>query len=335
MAANTVDSTPKVEFAPEDTVDDSHVHFDDGYKIAFAEIASLFEDIQADLRIITDRADDRKKGVYIRDADTVANNPANIAQAARMYNSLQQSGKLDMINAELGNPADLSNTSDANFNIVKNTSSTKQSSSSSYRQSPGYGNTSAITGTDDIKYYEDTVPLDKVKLKTGSGAGSIKYGMEEIRNLPIQAELFNILETAASTAGVNVLISAGGQVPISEGGIDGKNRYDSNRFDKGFAAEVILTIDVAGGTERLDTTNQDHLPIMLKFAEACRDAGATAIAMGNGYKDNIVIHVDIAWKGQTLGVLTKILPDRYWGGGPNAEAPLYLQELMEPRDNTA
>ena len=111
--ANTVTSQPTTETAPEDLTGDTHIHYDVGYKAAFDEIASLFQDIQTDLRIITDRADDRAKGVYQRQADTVANNPANIAQAARDLVNLQQSGILDLVNAEAGNPTNLGNTSAA------------------------------------------------------------------------------------------------------------------------------------------------------------------------------------------------------------------------------
>ena len=77
----------------------------------------------------------------------------------------------------------------------------------------------------------------------------------------------NILETAAQTAGVNVTITSGGQVPVREGGINGKNRTGSNRHDKGFAADV-QTLDGTG--TRLDTTDPKQLAIILKFVEACK-----------------------------------------------------------------
>ena len=97
-----VASAPKTETAPEDLTGDTHVHFDDGYKAQFAEIASLFENIESDVRVITDRLDDEAKGVYVRDADTVANNPANIAAQAALEQNLQETGVIDFVNAELG-----------------------------------------------------------------------------------------------------------------------------------------------------------------------------------------------------------------------------------------
>ena len=340
--ANTVDSTSKLETGPGQV--DTHVHYDLGYKAAFAEIASLFEDIQADLRIITDRADDRTKGSYVREADTVANNPANIAQAAAQYVNLQDTGMLDMINAEIGNPTNLGNTSAANYNAIRNSNTSAggfRGGSSATAQSAGYGGgaSTAIVGEDGTTYYEGTVPLDQVTTASGTGEGYVTYAMAGSRTLPIQAELMNILRTAAQAAGVNVAITSGGQVPASEGGVNGRNRTGSNRHDKGYAADVRLT---DGNGTRLYTNDPAQLAILLKFAEECRNAGATGIGMGNGYMSNGNVHVDIAWKGQQAGVISGILSNRYWGGGESAglststaNAPQYLASLMSPRDNTA
>ena len=340
--ANTVDSTSKLETGPGQV--DTHVHYDLGYKAAFAEIASLFEDIQADLRIITDRADDRTKGSYVREADTVANNPANIAQAAAQYVNLQDTGMLDMINAEIGNPTNLGNTSAANYNAIRNSNTSAggfRGGSSATAQSAGYGGgaSTAIVGEDGTTYYEGTVPLDQVTTASGTGEGNVTYAMAGSRTLPIQSELMNILRTAAQAAGVNVAITSGGQVPASEGGVNGRNRTGSNRHDKGYAADVRLT---DGNGTRLYTNDPAQLAIMLKFAEECRNAGATGIGMGNGYMSNGNVHVDIAWKGQQAGVISGILSNRYWGGGESAglststaNAPQYLASLMSPRDNTA
>lgn len=338
--ANTVDSTPKRETGPGQV--DTHVHYDIGYKAAFAEIASLFEDIQADLRIITDRGDDRSKGIYQRQADTVANNPANIAQAARDYVNLQQSGVLDLVDAEVGNPTNLGNTSSANYNAIRNTTTNAGGfvGGTQYNaQTPSYGGgeSTAITGANGTTYYEGSVPLDQVTPTNGTGRGNVSYAMGGVRNLPIQAQLWNILETAAKSAGVDVEITSGGQVPVSEGGINGRNRTGSNRHDKGFAADVRVFTGTGASRARLYTTNQEQLAIMLKFAQACRDAGATGIGMGNGYMGNGNIHVDIAWLGQQQGLINGVLSNRYWGGSPTntANAPTYLAGLMQTRDNTA
>ena len=318
--------------------DHVHIDYDLAHKACLAEIASLFEDIQADLRIITDRADDRSKGVYQRDADTIANNPANIAQAAAAYVNMQNSGMLDMINAEVGNPTNLGNTSAANYNAIRNTNTNSggyQGGTADTRQNAGYGGGStAIIGEDGTTYYEGSVPKDQIELKSGSGVGNVTYANSGKRNLPIQTELMNILKTAGAAAGVDVVITSGGQVPVSEGGVNGVNRTGSNRHDKGYAADVRV---LDGDGTRLYTNNQEQLAILLKFVEECRNAGATAVGMGNGYMSNGNVHVDIAWKGQQAGVISGILSNRYWGGSKptnTASAPKYLVDTMAPRDNT-
>jgi hypothetical protein len=319
-----------------------HIDYDLAHKACLAEIASLFEDIQADLRIITDRGDDRSKGIYQRDADTVANNPANIAEAARNYVNLQQAGILDLCNAEVGNPTNLGNTSAANYNAIRNTTTNSggfRGGTSFNAQTPSYGGgpSTAIVGKNAQTYYEGSVPLDQITTANGTGEGNVTYAMGGVRNLPIQTQLFNILQTAAQEAGVDVEITSGGQVPASEGGINGRNRTGSNRHDKGFAADVRVFTGTGTGRTRLYTNNQEQLAIMLKFAQACRDAGATGIGMGNGYMNNGNIHVDIAWLGQQQGLISGVLSNRYWGGSPTntANAPTYLASLMETRDNVA
>ena len=336
--ANIVSSTPTTETAPEDLTGDTHIHYDVGYKAAFSEIASLFEDIQTDLRIIADRGDDRAKGIYQRQADTVADNPANIAQAARDLVNLKQSGILNLVNAEAGNPTNLGNTSAANYNALRNTSNNAggfRGGNTQSGQSAGYGGgeSTAIVGENGQTYYEGSVPQDQIELQSGSGVGNVTYANSGKRNLPIQAELMNILRTAGTAAGVDVVITSGGQVPKSEGGVNGVNRTGSNRHDKGYAADCRV---LDGDGTRLYTNNQAQLAILLKFVEECKNAGATAVGMGNGYMSNGNVHVDIAWKGQQAGVISGILSNRYWGGSSptnTASAPQYLVDTMTPRDN--
>jgi len=326
--------------------DHTHIDYDLAHKACLAEIASLFEDIQADLRIITDRADDRSKGMYVRSADTVANNPANIAAAAANLVNLQTSGILDLVNAEVGNPTDLGNTSSANYNAIRNSNTSPggfTGGPSSTAQNAGYGNSvPGFEGEDGTVYYENNLPLEEITPTSGTAEGNVYYAMAGSRTLPIQSELMNILRTAAQAAGVDVEITSGGQVPTNEGGVVGVNRTGSNRHDKGYAADVRIFTGVEKEKTQLFTVDPEQLAIMIKFAEACRDAGATGIGMGNGYMSNGNIHVDIAWKGQQSGAISGILSNRYWGGGASTgtstgtdNAPVYLATLMEPRNNTA
>lgn len=325
--------------------DHVHIDYDLAHQACLAEIASLFEDIQADLRIITDRFDDQNKGVYVRQADKVACNDANIAQQAAMVQSLRESGVLDQVNAEIANPSNFGNTSPANYSTLRNTGGSGNGfvgGSTQNSQSPGYSGSQFIT-TEDGR----TVPLTGADdtafpRATGEGKGIIVYGNQGTkRALPIQQELWDLLETAAKAAGVDGIITSGGQVPASRGGINGRNRTGSNRHDEGFAADIALyTPDIRG--RRLSFRSQDDLPILLKFMEACRDAGATGMGAGNGYMEDNVIHVDIAWKGQQAGIISGVLPSRYWGGGESAgletttaNSPQYLVTLMAPAVNTA
>ena len=330
---------PDVDTRPGSSPPDHvHIDYDLAHQACLAEIASLFEDIQADLRIITDRGDTRAKGIYTRQADTVVPNPANIAAAAAQYVNLQDTGMLDMINAEVGNPTNLGNTSAANYNAIRNSNTNAggfRGGRTATAQNAGYGAgaSTAIVGEDGNTYYEGTVPLDQVETRSGSGVGNVTYAMAGSRTLPIQTELMNILQTAGAAAGVDIVITSGGQVPANEGGVSGRNRTGSNRHDKGYAADVRV---LDGDGTRLYTNNPDQLAILLKFAEECRNAGATGIGMGNGYMSNGNVHVDIAWKGQQAGVISGILSNRYWGGSSptnTASAPQYLVDIMETRDN--
>jgi hypothetical protein len=338
-----VASTPKTETAPEDVVGDTHVHFDDGYKTQFAAIASLFEDMEADLRVITDRLDDESKGAYVRDADTVANNPANIAMQAALEQNLKESGIQDFVNAELGSPTNFANTSATNFSSLRNSGLRGggfQGGTNAQRAAPGYAGSPAITNqAGQTVQLTDAQLADIVEAK-GEATGNVRYGNQGgKRNLPIQQQLMDILDTAASEAGVDIIITSGGQVPKSEGGVSGVNRTGSNRHDKGYGADVALyTPDF--NVRQLQGANPSDLAIMMKFMRAARDAGATGIGQGNGYMGNNVIHVDIGWIGQQQGAISGVISTRTWGGGDStgtstnyANAPSYMKELMAPRSN--
>ena len=337
-----VPSTPLQETAPEDLTGDTHVHFDDGYKQQFAEIASLFEDIESDVRIITDRLDDEAKGAYVRSADTVANNPANIAAQAALEQNLRQSGIQEFVNAELGNPTDFGNTSTGNFSSLQNSGGVGGAIGGTGGQvrPAGYGGAPTITTQSGETVNISQAALGDIVEASGEATGNVRYGNQgSKRNLPIQQQLMDILDTAAQEAGVDVIITSGGQVPVSEGGQNGVNRTGSNRHDKGYGADVALyTPDFNG--RQLQGGNPDDLAIMMKFMRAARDAGATGIGQGNGYMNDNVIHVDIGWIGQQQGAITGVIATRTWGGGSStgtstnyANAPQYMKELMSPRSN--
>ena len=339
MVAKTVDSTATLEYAAENTVDDSHKHYDVGYKFAFAEIASLFEEIRDDMAIIKDRLDDRQKGFHVREADVVAGNPANIANQAAMVNSIRQSGLEAVINQEIQNPTNFADTSVNGYGGVTNSGTTGGMIGSEQPSTTGYGQQSSVTNPSTGQ----AVPLDEAELAaltpTGSNAeGNVVVNPKGSRSLGIRPELLEILQTAAQASGVDVEVTSGGQVPESRGGVDGVNRTGSNRHDLGYGADVL--IKDGNGTRLKVNSSPEQLAIVIKFLEACRDAGATGIGAGKGYMSDQTYHVDIAWLGQQRGDISGVLSNRYWGGGSSrgiststANTPTWLAQLMAPRDN--
>lgn len=329
----------------------SHLHFDDGYKLHFGEIASLFEDIQADMRIITDRATSITKGLYKRDTDTIAPNAANQVLQGAMEQVMDSAGVLDLINAELGAPTNFADLKPGNFASVQNAGPGGYVGGMGNERVPGFAGSGTVPTKDGV--YDATgnpkrpQDLNLAELEgsplapNGAATGNVKYGNQgSTRNRPIQQELMDILSSAASAASVDVLITSGGQLRQQDGGIKGVTRTGSCRHDNGFGADVALFKDGFQG-QQLSSRNPEDLRIMMTFMKACRDNGATGIGQGNGYMSDRTIHVDISWPAQAAGKINKILPTRTWGGGKStntktryANAPQYMKDLMGPRSNT-
>lgn len=322
-----------------DADEHSHVHYDDGYKLHFGEIASLFEDMQADIRIITDRATTQAKGLYTRDADTIAPNAANIALQAAAEVNYESSGVLAQLNAEMARPTNFADTTSENYASVQGGGTSGNfTGSDQYERPAGYGGASTVIvqnedGTTTAQRTNDTTlaQLEAAGLATtGSATGNVKYGNQgKIRNRPIQQALMDILVAGANAASVDVLITSGGQVSARDGGINGRTRTGSNRHDNGYAADVVIYKDGFQGQE-LSSKSATDLSIMVAFMKACKSAGATAIGQGNAYMGDTGIHVDIALTGQSAGQLTKISTSSYWGGkgAKRALAPQYLADIM-------
>ena len=317
----------------------SHLHFDDGYILHFGEIASLFEDIQADIRIITDRATDITKGNYTRDADTIAPNAANIALQAAAEVNLEASGVLAQLNAEMVRPTNYADTTSENYATVQGGGTSGSFVGSELYQRPAaYAGASTVIvqnedGTTTAQRTSDTTlaQLEAAGLATtGSASGNVKYGNQgKIRNRPIQQALMDILIAGANAASVDVLITSGGQMAARDGGVDGRTRTGSNRHDNGYAADVVIYKDGFDGRE-LSSRNADDLAIMVAFMKACKAAGADAIGQGNKYMGDTGIHIDIALTGQSAGNLTKISSSAFWGGksAKRSLAPAYLADIM-------
>ena len=180
----------------------SHLHFDDGYKLHFGEIASLFEDIQADIRIITDRSTDITKGLYKRNSDTVAPNAADIALQAAAEVNFTASGVLDQINAEMSRPTNYADTTSQNYATIQGGGvSGSYVGTTQYERPAAYAGASTVIvqnddGTTTAQRTNDVTlaQLEAAGLATtGSASGNVRYGNQgKIRNRPIQQALMNI-----------------------------------------------------------------------------------------------------------------------------------------------
>lgn len=142
-----------------------------------------------------------------------------------------------------------------------------------------------------------------------------------IRKQPIASDLKNILQTAATASGLNVVVYSGGQ---PEGGGE---RTGSTRHDNGHAADIRLQ-DASGRNLSLD--NPADVPLIQNFLSEAKKAGATGIGAGNGYMGNNGFHVDNAAKyGQAPG------GSSFWGGLADGQgriraknAPSWLKTIM-------
>jgi len=149
---------------------------------------------------------------------------------------------------------------------------------------------------------------DQVSFASGEGEGRVKMAnSNKTRNQPIQRQLMNVLKSAAEAAGVDVLVTSGGQDALGKG----SRRTGSTRHDGGYAADIQLVSD--GRTLRTDREN----PIVAKFIASAVDAGAKGIGAGPGYMGSTGIHVDL-WGSAKGGTI--------WGaGGRSANAPDYVR----------
>jgi len=160
---------------------------------------------------------------------------------------------------------------------------------------------------------------------TGSGGGSVTYlegppGQsfeDQTRNKKIQPKLMNVLRTAASQIGVDVVIFSGGQ---DAEGTPNARRTGSSRHDDGYAADVWI---YNSSTTALSTKTNSQL--VSDFISACVAAGAKGIGAGPGYMGNSGIHVDL-WgtaKGSSI-----------WGAGGKADnAPQWVKDAYSNSRN--
>lgn len=348
MVANTVDSTPTTESAAEDIIADTHVHYDVGYKAAFAEIGNLLTQLADEISILRGRYDDEEKGVFIRSADKVGNDDAAIANRASLIATLKESGDLEALEREMASPTNISNMSGRAAQAIRAMGGTappmgNTSGGSQFNPTVATPGITTQNGTQ-VRSNDAGVANGDIIAQPGTGTGSVDYhssilSPDKIRNKPIQNQLLQILNTAANAAGVEVRIFSAGQDIQGQG----TRRTGSKRHDAGYAADVWLyprqfedgsVLD----SEILSQNNADELAVIVKFIEECKKAGATAVGAGLPYmtcraNGGNGIHVDIA-DDNSVGPNDRGYKAPYWGGPKHNDrwssvnAPQWLIDVM-------
>jgi hypothetical protein len=112
------------------------------------------------------------------------------------------------------------------------------------------------------------------------GGGNVREAQSGIRRLPISDKLRTVLQQAAREAGVDVVVTSGGQPGYPKG-----PRTGSTRHDHGNAADLDLYV----GRRILSDANPQDIELKKKFVAAAAAAGASGI--GAGYMGPTKIHV--------------------------------------------
>ena len=144
--------------------------------------------------------------------------------------------------------------------------------------------------------------------------GNVRQEQSGIRNGRISAGLLSLLQKSAAAAGVDVVVTSGGQ-PSKGGG----RRTGSTRHDNGNAADL----DLYQGGKKL--TPKTHADVFKKFVMTAKEGGATGFGAGEGYmgQDGARIHVGYGKEG-------------IWGKDEtNATAADWLREATQSGSNKA
>jgi hypothetical protein len=122
------------------------------------------------------------------------------------------------------------------------------------------------------------------------GGGNVREAQSgaTTRKMPISPELKSVLQKAALEAGVDVVVTSGGQPSINspEGKVRGA-RTGSTRHDLGNAADLDLYV----GGRILSDANPADIELKKKFVAAATAAGASGVGAGASYMGLTKIHV--------------------------------------------
>lgn len=144
------------------------------------------------------------------------------------------------------------------------------------------------------------------------GGGNVREAQSGIRRLPISDRLRSVLQQAARAAGVDVVVTSGGQPQYPRG-----PRTGSTRHDLGNAADLDLYV----GGKILTDANPQHIGLKKKFVAAAASGGASGI--GAGYMGPTKIHVGFGTKATWGGAawMRGITPGSGSSGTQYAGAP--------------
>ena len=130
----------------------------------------------------------------------------------------------------------------------------------------------------------------------------------------------NILKASAKEKKYTIEIFSGGQIPKSEGGINGVNRWGNTvRHDNGYAADIRIYNEKGRRLSAASTFYRDILDLK-EFVRILLNNGITSVGADSDYM-NGNIHVDIA--NEAFNV-----PKACWGQGPKGSKRIYAPQWL-------
>lgn len=127
------------------------------------------------------------------------------------------------------------------------------------------------------------------------------------RNMPLAPELMRAMGFLPEL-GLSMKVFSGGQPGVGTSDA----RVGSTRHDHGNAADVFFY----RGTERLDWSNPEHVPIFQDVVRRAKAAGVTGFGAGPGYMQPGSMHIGFG------------APAVWGAGGSGANAPDWLREAF-------
>ena len=170
-----------------------------------------------------------------------------------------------------------------------------------------------------------TPPHPREFIKSNSGKVFYTKGFKsKIRNQPIRADLFGMLEATASELGCSFEITSGGQ-PVNGilGKYGGGGRTGSHRHDNGYAADVKIRNKNGRllGAKNANVNARDRKELSDIIVSLLKN-GITSVGAGTVYMGGTAVHLDIT--------PSNISPAAVWGNNDSRSgAPGWLISLYD------